>query len=177
MAAAASKAVPEGADQTIVEFESKFVHKTMDWIEEVASRRFDNDVSALIEFLIIKANSETKERKRTIFLKVRCHNCSQHSPRGGDKRERTLRLPAYLVRRERENACAAQQCANVSARMLLVPCKRAFGCQPLATSMCNKIRYRRHPFFSFSFLALFFFLLFFLVYFFSDNLLTYRSLE
>lgn len=53
-AAAGVAVVPEGVDTTAVAFESKFVHKTMDWIEEMAERKFGGDTSTVVSFLINK---------------------------------------------------------------------------------------------------------------------------
>lgn len=35
--------------------------------------------------------------KREIFTTIRCLHCTQHCPRGGDKRERILNLKAYQI--------------------------------------------------------------------------------
>ena len=80
---------------------------------------FSGECSAVLRRLIEIANRETSERKRMIFTSVifplfhhrfkvacvvigyftviRCHHCSQHAPRGGNKRQFLLQLPRYQL--------------------------------------------------------------------------------
>ena len=53
----------------------------LNWLDDVAARRFENDVAAVLCFLIDAANATSKEMKREMFTVIRCIHCSQHCPR------------------------------------------------------------------------------------------------
>mmetsp|Transcript_55514 Transcript_55514/g.89937 ORF Transcript_55514/g.89937 Transcript_55514/m.89937 type:complete len:157 (-) Transcript_55514:48-518(-) len=89
--------IPEGADITPTDFEAVLCANILNWLDDVAARRFENDVAAVLCFLIDAANATSKEMKREMFTVIRCIHCSQHCPRGGDKKERTLQLKAYQI--------------------------------------------------------------------------------
>jgi hypothetical protein len=55
-----SLAAPDGADTRLTEFESVLCVNIVTWIDDVASRRFDGDASAVLRFLIDAANAQSK---------------------------------------------------------------------------------------------------------------------
>lgn len=55
-----SLAAPDGADAKLTDIEGVVCVNIATWIDDVASRRFDGDASAVLRFLIDAANAQSK---------------------------------------------------------------------------------------------------------------------
>ena len=62
---------------------------------------------------VILTSTAVQEIKRDIFTTIRCLHCTQHCPRGGDKKECTLQLKGYQIQ---WLAAVAERCGHPSVQ-------------------------------------------------------------